>query len=56
MTNVQKTDAPLKCTRCGHFVPPPAEATSDETLIVCPACGANLGSWGDAKKEIGKTL
>ena len=56
MTNVQKAEATLKCTRCGHSVPPPANSTSDETLIVCPACGANLGSWGDAEKEIGKIL
>jgi DNA-directed RNA polymerase subunit RPC12/RpoP len=56
MTNVQKAEATLKCIRCGHSVPRPAELTSDETLVVCPACGANLGSWGDAKKEIGKTL
>jgi DNA-directed RNA polymerase subunit RPC12/RpoP len=53
MTNVQTTEATLKCTKCGHSVPRPAESTSDATLIVCPACGANLGSWGDAKKEIG---
>jgi uncharacterized C2H2 Zn-finger protein len=53
MTNVRNADGTLKCTRCGHSVPPPAESTSDETLIVCPACGANLGSWGDTKKEIG---
>ena len=55
MSNIQKAEATLKCTRCGHSVPPPAESTSDDTLIICPACGANLGSWGDAKKEISKT-
>ena len=32
MTNVQKAEATLKCTSCGHSVPPPAESTSDETL------------------------
>jgi DNA-directed RNA polymerase subunit RPC12/RpoP len=53
MINAQNADGTLKCTRCGHSVPPPAESTSDETLIVCPACGANLGSRGDTKKEIG---
>ena len=31
MTNVQKAEATLKCTRCGHSVPPPADSTSDET-------------------------
>ena len=56
MTAVQMAEATLKCTRCGHSVPRPAESTGDETLVVCPACGANVGSWGDAKKEIGKTL
>ena len=56
MTAVQMAEATLKCTRCGHSVPRPAESTSDETLVVCPACGANIGSWGDAKKELGKTL
>jgi DNA-directed RNA polymerase subunit RPC12/RpoP len=56
MTDQEESEATLRCTRCGHSVPPPAESTSDEILIVCPACGANLGSWGDAKKEIGKTL
>ena len=55
MSDIQKAEATLKCTRCGHAVPPPAESTSDETLIICPACGANLGSWGDAKKAIAKT-
>jgi predicted nucleic acid-binding Zn ribbon protein len=30
------------------------KSTSDDTLIICPACGANLGRWGDAKSEIGK--
>ena len=55
MANVQKAEATLKCTWCGHSVPLPADSTSDETLIVCPACGANLGSWGDAKKETSKT-
>ena len=53
MTNVQNAEATLKCTRCGHSVPLAAESTSDETLIVCPACGANLGSWGDTKKHVG---
>jgi DNA-directed RNA polymerase subunit RPC12/RpoP len=52
--NIQKAEATLRCTRCGHAVPPPAESTSDDTLIICPACGANLGRWGDAKSEIGK--
>jgi DNA-directed RNA polymerase subunit RPC12/RpoP len=51
--NIQKAESTLKCTRCGHAVPLPAESTSDDTLIVCPACGANLGRWGDTKKEIG---
>ena len=27
MTNAQKAEATLKCTRCGHSVPPPAEST-----------------------------
>ena len=31
MTNVQNAEATLKCTRCGHSVPLPAESTSDET-------------------------
>ena len=30
MTNAHKTEATLKCTKCGHSVPPPAESTSDE--------------------------
>jgi DNA-directed RNA polymerase subunit RPC12/RpoP len=51
MSDIQKAEAALKCTRCGHSVPPPAESTSDETLIICPACGANLGY---AKSEIAK--
>ena len=41
---------PLRCTRCGHSVPPPAESTSDGILIVCPACGANLGVMGQCEK------
>jgi DNA-directed RNA polymerase subunit RPC12/RpoP len=47
--NIQRAEATLKCKRCGHAVPPLAESTSDDTLITCPACGANLGRWGDAK-------
>jgi hypothetical protein len=53
--NIQKAEATLQCTKCSHSVPRPSESTSGETLIICPACGANLGSWGDAKKEIAKT-
>jgi DNA-directed RNA polymerase subunit RPC12/RpoP len=48
--DTQKAEATLKCTRCGHAVPLPAEATNDGTLIICPACGANLGRWGDVRK------
>jgi DNA-directed RNA polymerase subunit RPC12/RpoP len=53
--NIQRAEATLKCAKCSHSVPRPLESTSDETLIICPACGANLGSWGDAKKAIAKT-
>jgi Zn finger protein HypA/HybF involved in hydrogenase expression len=52
MSNVQNAEVTLKCTKCSHLVPPPSEATSDETLVICPACGANLGTWGEAKKAI----
>jgi DNA-directed RNA polymerase subunit RPC12/RpoP len=52
MSNIQNAEATLKCTKCGHFVPPRSESTSDETLIICPACGADLGTWGETKKVL----
>jgi DNA-directed RNA polymerase subunit RPC12/RpoP len=52
MSNIQNAEVTLKCTKCGHLVPPPSESTSDETLVICPACGADLGTWGEAKKAL----
>ena len=38
MTDQEEFEATLRCTRCGHSVPPPAESTSDETFsFVRPA-------------------
>jgi hypothetical protein len=52
MNDFQRAEVTLKCTKCGHLVPTPSEATSDETLVICPACGADLGTWGEAKKAL----
>jgi hypothetical protein len=54
--DMQKAEGALKCTSCGHAVPLPAKSTSYDTLIICASCGADLGRWGDTKKEIGKTV
>jgi DNA-directed RNA polymerase subunit RPC12/RpoP len=51
MSDIQKAEVTLKCTKCGHLVPSPSEATSDDTLVICPACGADLGTWGEAKRS-----
>jgi DNA-directed RNA polymerase subunit RPC12/RpoP len=49
--NVQKPAQSLSCSNCGHAVPLPAASTSDDTLVICPACGADLGRWGDVKES-----
>jgi hypothetical protein len=54
--NVQAAKATLTCNKCGHVIPPPSKPTTDDTLIVCPACGANLGRWGDVKNEIANAV
>jgi DNA-directed RNA polymerase subunit RPC12/RpoP len=54
--NVQKAEATLTCNRCGHVVPPPTKPMTDDMLIVCPACGANLGRWGDVKNKIASAV
>ena len=51
MSDIQKVEVALKCTKCGHLVPSPSESTSDDTLVICPACGADLGTWGEAKRN-----
>ena len=51
MCEIQKAEVALKCTKCGHLVPSPSESTSDDTLVICPACGADLGTWGEAKSS-----
>jgi DNA-directed RNA polymerase subunit RPC12/RpoP len=48
--NVQKPAASLSCSNCGHAIPLPSASTSDDTLVICPACGSNLGRWGDVKE------
>jgi hypothetical protein len=49
--NVQKPAQRLSCSNCGHAVPLPAASTSNDTLVICPACGADLGRWGDVKEN-----
>jgi DNA-directed RNA polymerase subunit RPC12/RpoP len=49
--NAQKPATSLSCSNCGHPIPPPAASMSDDTLVICPACGANLGRWGDVKES-----
>ena len=49
--NVQKSAQSLSCSNCGHAVPLPAVSTSDDTLVICPACSADLGRWGDVKES-----
>jgi hypothetical protein len=49
--NLQKPAANLSCSKCGHAVPAPAASTRDDTLVICPACGANLGRWGEVKES-----
>jgi DNA-directed RNA polymerase subunit RPC12/RpoP len=51
MSDIPKVEVALKCTKCGHHVPSPSESTSDDTLVICPACGADLGTWGEAKRS-----
>jgi DNA-directed RNA polymerase subunit RPC12/RpoP len=46
-------EATLRCARCGHAIPAPVESTSDDTLVICPACGTSFGRWGDVRNEIG---
>jgi DNA-directed RNA polymerase subunit RPC12/RpoP len=52
MSDIPKAELTLKCTKCGHLVPSPSESTSDDTLVICPACGADLGTWGEAKRSV----
>jgi DNA-directed RNA polymerase subunit RPC12/RpoP len=49
--NMQKPATSLSCSNCGHAIPPPAASTRDDTLVICPACGSNLGRWGDVKQS-----
>jgi DNA-directed RNA polymerase subunit RPC12/RpoP len=49
--NVQEPAQSLSCLNCGHAVPLPAASTSVDTLVICPACGADLGRWGDVKES-----
>jgi DNA-directed RNA polymerase subunit RPC12/RpoP len=49
--NAQKLAQSLSCSNCGHAVPLPAASTSNDTLVICPACGADLGRWGDVKES-----
>jgi DNA-directed RNA polymerase subunit RPC12/RpoP len=49
--NMEEPATSLSCSNCGHAVPLPAASTSDDTLVICPACGANLGRWDDVKES-----
>jgi DNA-directed RNA polymerase subunit RPC12/RpoP len=51
--DIQKAGVTLTCTRCGHAVPDPADSTSDDTLVICPACGTSFGRWGEVRNETG---
>ena len=49
--NVQKPAQSLSCPNCAHAVPWTAASTTDDTLVICPACGADLGRWGEVKES-----
>jgi len=50
--DIQRAGITLTCTRCGHAIPS-ADSISDDTLVICPACGKSFGRWGDVRNEMG---
>jgi predicted nucleic acid-binding Zn ribbon protein len=45
-------DAPLRCPKCGSnkFVVP--DHSTNDSLVTCADCGAEIGRWGDVRVGI----
>jgi hypothetical protein len=45
-------DAPLRCRECGsdRFIVP--DHSTDESLVTCADCDAEIGRWGDVRVGI----
>ena len=45
-------DAPLRCPKCGSnkFVVP--DNSTDDSLVTCADCGAEIGRWGNIRVGI----
>jgi hypothetical protein len=45
-------DAPLRCPKCrsNEFVVP--DPATNDSLITCARCGANIGPWGEVRVGI----
>jgi DNA-directed RNA polymerase subunit RPC12/RpoP len=42
----------LNCGKCGHDKVTVPDDAGEETPIVCPACGAQLSTWGELRPVI----
>lgn len=40
----------LNCVTCRAIVP--LKTDDDSSLVVCPSCGENYGTWGEVKAEV----
>jgi DNA-directed RNA polymerase subunit RPC12/RpoP len=49
-------DVTLKCSQCGNDVSPVIENPTDESIIVCPSCSQEIGSWADIKATVHASL
>ncbi len=45
------TVEPIECVDCGAAVTVD-DASNDASLVVCPNCGRQFGTWGEVKQAI----
>jgi len=45
-------DAPLRCPKCGSNRLVVPDHSTDDSLVTCADCGAEIGRWGDIRVGI----